>query len=145
MDPCTARPIVTIAFSSLLLVPGYGQPRKQPRNPEKGSTASVTASAWIGFGSSDRSLVRDYVRGLPADGLPPGLSQHHRLPPGLEKQLRRHGRLPPGLEKKLTPFPADLEARLAPLPQDCARAFLSGRAVIFNRRSQLILDAFMPF
>ena len=91
----------------------------------------------------DRSFISF---GAVTSSLPPGLAKRGgNLPPGLEKQLRRNGRLPPGLEKQLYPFPPELERRLPALPPDYGRAFIGGRAVIYNRSTSLILDVFVPF
>ena len=78
-------------------------------------------------------------------GLPPGLAKRNGdLLPGLEKQLRRNGRLPPGLEKKMTPYPPEIHGRLSPLAPGLARGFISGRAVIYNPRTRVILDIYIP-
>ncbi|MEZ5366925.1 MAG: hypothetical protein R2748_32455 [Bryobacterales bacterium] len=98
----------------------------------------------IVFGPQDRRIIREWVHAQPASGLPPGLAKRDRLPPGLEKQLRRKGSLPPGLEKKLTPFPADLDARLPPIGPDYERVFVNGRAAIVARIGQVVLDIFVP-
>jgi len=104
---------------------------------------SVEAGVAI-FSGSDQEVIQHYVRGLPTDGLPPGLAKRGgSLPPGLEKQLRKNGTLPPGLQKKLTPFPADLERRLPPLAPDLDRVFVEGRAVIYNRKTRAIVDVIL--
>lgn len=93
----------------------------------------------------DRESIRDYVRRTPADNLPPGLAKRGgALPPGLEKHLRRNGTLPPGLQKKLHPLPAELEHRLATLPPDLGRAFVSGRVILYNKKTSAILDILVP-
>jgi hypothetical protein len=90
-------------------------------------------------------MIRQYCRSLPPNSLPPGLARRGGdLPPGLEKQLQRNGHLPPGLQKRLDPFPPELEHRLTPLPADYGRAFIDGRAVIYDKSTSLILDVFVP-
>ena len=105
------------------------------------SQAAARAAAEI-FGEGDRTLIRRYF----ADNqsrLPPGLAKRGGdLPPGLERQLRRKGHLPPGLEKRLHAFPDDLERRLPRLGEGIARGVIGSRAVLLNRASNLILDAF---
>lgn len=67
------------------------------------------------------------------------------LPPGLQKKLYRTGRLPPGWEKKFETFPVALEGQLAVLPAGYRRGFIEGRAVIFDSRTQVIVDVAVLF
>ena len=115
---------------------------KGKKKGKKHSNSSVAVEAGVVvFSGSDREVIRDYIHGLPAAGLPPGLAKRGgSLPPGLEKQLRKNGTLPPGLQKKVTPFPVELERRLPGLAPDLERIFVEGRAVIYNRRTRAILD-----
>jgi hypothetical protein len=107
-----------------------------------GSGLGVAVEIFIG---SDRRIIRDWIRDQPASSLPPGLAKRESLPPGLQKQLAKKGKLPPGLEKKMiTPFPADLNRRLPPLREGLERIFVHGRAMIWNRETQVILDVFLP-
>jgi hypothetical protein len=66
--------------------------------------------------------------------------QHRSLPPGLQKKLRRTGQLPPGWQKKMRPFPSGLERQLILLPPRYERGFMDGYGVIFDRRTQSIVD-----
>lgn len=63
------------------------------------------------------------------------------LPPGLQKKYYRTGTLPPGWEKRFEPFPPSLVYRLPPPPPNCEMGFVDGRAVLFNRKTRVILDA----
>jgi|SRR5579864_7426412 len=123
----------------------FGQGKGNGKGKGKGQADSSTApSGQFSFGR-DRDVIREYCRTIPAGNLPPGLAKRGgNLPPGLEKQLQRNGHLPPGLEKNLYPFPVELERRLPPLPPDYGRAFIGGRAVIYNRSTSVILDIFIP-
>ncbi len=89
----------------------------------------------------DREVLRGWY-GEYQSQLPPGLAKKDRLPPGLEKQLVRRGTLPPGLQKRLQPCPEELERRLPPPPPDCAHVLISGRLVLLNRRTNIIVDIF---
>jgi hypothetical protein len=89
----------------------------------------------------DREILRGWY-GEHQSQLPPGLAKKDRLPPGLEKQLVRRGTLPPGLQKRLQPCPEELERRLPPPPPDCAHILISGRLVLLNRRTNIIVDIF---
>jgi hypothetical protein len=92
------------------------------------------------FRAQDREYVYSYYskRG---SGLPPGLAKKNgNLPPGLEKQLERNGTLPPGLQKKLQPCPVELTRQLPPLPPDYQRSVIGASIVIFNRRTNIVVD-----
>ena len=128
-------------FAALGQGKGNGKGKGKGHSEDGGSATSVQLS----FGR-DQGVIREYFRPIPPNNLPPGLSKRGGdLPPGLEKQLRRNGRLPPGLEKKLYPFPVELERRLPALEPDYGRAFIGGRAVIYNKSTSVILDVFIPF
>ena len=121
---------------------GKGHDKKHSSSAESRS-ALVAVDIFVG---EDCDIVREYVTHYPGGGLPPGLAKRGGdLPPGLRKHLRRTGTLPPGLRKKLAPFPSELEARLRPLRPDLKRAFIEGRAVIYNEKTSVVLDVFIPF
>ena len=67
--------------------------------------------------------------------------RYQRLPPGLQKKLRRTGQLPPGWQKRFAPFPVVVERQLIVLPRPYRRGIVDGYAVVFDPRSQLIIDA----
>jgi hypothetical protein len=114
-----------------------------PAAERHGASTAIAVDIFVG---GDREIIRGYVTDYPDGGLPPGLAKRDgELPPGLAKQLRKKGTLPPGLRKKLTPFPAALEARLPPLQPDLQRGFVEGRAVIYNSKTSVVLDVFIPF
>jgi hypothetical protein len=62
------------------------------------------------------------------------------LPPGLRKKYYRTGRLPPGWEKRFRPFPPAMIQRLPPPPPYCERGYVDGYAVVYDRRTRVILD-----
>lgn len=129
-----------LAAISLAGADGQG---KGPKEKQKHRDSRPRASVSV-FLDADRRVIREWVAGYPG-GLPPGLAKRGGdLPPGLEKQLRRNGRLPPGLEKKLYLFPPELEARLSPLEPGLRRAFLAGHAVVYDAKTSVILDVFIP-
>jgi hypothetical protein len=66
--------------------------------------------------------------------------QYRNLPPGLQKKLYRTGRLPPGWEKKMTPLPVIVERQMVPVPVDYRRGVIDGYAVIYNPRTQVVID-----
>jgi hypothetical protein len=106
----------------------------------------VDAHVAVGiFVDRDRDVIRGYYAGHPGN-LPPGLAKRGGdLPPGLEKQLRRKGHLPPGLDKRIVAFPVELERQLPPLKSGLTRGVIEGRAVIYNPKTSVILDACLVF
>lgn len=62
------------------------------------------------------------------------------LPPGLRKKYYRTGQLPPGWEKRFRPLPPIAIERLPPPPPYCERGFVDGYAVVYDRRTRLIVD-----
>src|SRR6266849_6694743 len=71
--------------------------------------------------------------------------RYRRLPPGLEKKLYRTGHLPPGWERRMEPVPIVVERQLAPLPGDYRRGFIDGSVVIYNPRTQIVVDVMAVF
>lgn len=143
-----AKIVSTIALTVLLAVGSWAKDRGKGNSKPKGdqtgqSRTAVTATVDI-FVGSDQEVIREYVSTYEGSGLPPGLSKRCSFPPGLEKQLRRKGKLPPGLQKKLVAFPPTLEQRLSVLKTGLKRGFIEGRAVIYNPKTSIILDVFVP-
>ena len=71
--------------------------------------------------------------------------RYRNLPPGLQKKLRRTGQLPPGWRKKMEPFPLVVERELVGLPSGYQRGVIDGHAVIYNPRTQVIVDVAVLF
>ncbi len=63
------------------------------------------------------------------------------LPPGLRKKYYRTGKLPPGWQKKIRPFPPELVRLLPPPPPNCEFGYIDGVAVVYDRRTRIILDS----
>jgi hypothetical protein len=105
----------------------------------------VTETARKVFSEIERRTIKDYYRdkhaahaGKTGRGLPPGLANRDRLPPGLEMQLQRNGRLPPGLEKQA--LPGELIGRLPPVPRGYERVIVDTHVVLVETASQIIAD-----
>lgn len=81
------------------------------------------------FRGSDYVLLQQYYAG-PRD-----------LPPGLRKKYYRTGTLPPGWAKRFQPMPVVLVQQLPPIPEYCERGYVDGYAVVYDRRTRVILDA----
>jgi hypothetical protein len=122
---------------------GKGHDKHGASGESHDSFTHVAVSIFVG---DDREVIREYIEHYPGGGLPPGLAKRGGdLPPGLQRQLRKKGTLPPGLRKKLVAFPPELEERLHPLEPGFRRAFIEGRAVIYNEKTSVVLDVFIPF
>jgi hypothetical protein len=92
------------------------------------------------FRSQDREVITTYYS-KHGKGLPPGLAKRNGdLPPGLEKQLERNGTLPPGLQKKMQPCPVEITRELPPLPPDYRRGIVGASIVVFNVRTNVVID-----
>ena len=80
------------------------------------------------FRQDDTDYLRRYYDG-PRD-----------LPPGLRKRYHRTGQLPPGWQKRIRPFPPAVIQRLPPPPPYCDRGYVDGYAVVYDRRTRVIVD-----
>ena len=96
------------------------------KNKNKGNGKDKHGDAY--FRQEDAVYLRQYYTG-PSN-----------LPPGLRKKYYKTGTLPPGWEKKFQPFPPALVQRLPPPPPDCDRGYIDGVAVVYDRRTRVILD-----
>jgi hypothetical protein len=81
------------------------------------------------FRREDYTIIQRYYDG-PRD-----------LPPGLRKKYYRTGSLPPGWQKKIRPFPPELRRVLPPLPPEYDCGYIEGVAVIYDRKTRIILDS----
>jgi hypothetical protein len=94
----------------------------------------TSVSVRVGFGERDVQLIRAHYA-----------PRYRNLPPGLAKKVARGGSLPPGWQKKWEPFPVALERDLTPLPGGYRRGVIDGHAVIYNAKSQTIIDVALLF
>ena len=86
------------------------------------------------FSSADVRIIREHYA-----------PRYRNLPPGLRKKVARGGALPPGWQKKYEPFPDVLEHRLVRLSPEYRRGVFDGHAVIYDRRSNVIVDVAVLF
>ena len=94
----------------------------------------ASAEVHVVFTSRDVGIIRQHYA-----------PRYRRLPPGLQKKYARTGQLPPGWQKKLEPFPVVVERELVVLPSGYRRGVLDGHAVIYNPRTQVIIDVAVLF
>jgi hypothetical protein len=88
----------------------------------------------VTFGSGDVSILREHYA-----------PRYRNLPPGLRKKVARGGELPPGWQKRYEPFPAAIERRLPPLSPEYRRGVFDGHAVIYNARTNVVIDVAVLF
>ena len=123
---------------SLGAAPPQGRGKKDKKSPhaaaaeDNRSTESV--SVRVVFGSGDVKVLRNHYA-----------PRYRSLPPGLQKKVARGKSLPPGWQKKFEPFPVAIERRLSPLPEGHRRGVIDGHAVIYNSRTNVILDVAVLF
>lgn len=93
-----------------------------------------TASIHVVFSTHELRVIREYYQ-----------PRYRNLPPGLRKKYARTGQLPPGWRKKMEPFPVVVERELVVLPSGYRRGVIDGNAVIYNPRTQVIVDVAILF
>ena len=71
--------------------------------------------------------------------------EYRSLPPGLSKKYYRTGQLPPGWQKKVRPLPVVVERQLVVLPPEYRRGMIDGYAVVYNPRTQIVIDVAAVF
>ena len=111
--------------------PRSGKPDKTAKN---GKVADNPTPVAVHFSTGDAGVLQTYYG-----------PRYKSLPPGLKKKVARGGQLPPGWQKKLQPFPIELERKLKPLPTDYGRGVFDGNAVIYDRRSHVVIDVTVLF
>ena len=112
---------------------------KNKNKPAKHTTTTaksdlVAAHIHVVFGKGDIVILRNHYE-----------PRYRNLPPGLRKKLARGGELPPGWQKKFEPFPTVIERQLPVLPQGYSRGVISGNAVIYNSRTNVVVDVAVLF
>jgi hypothetical protein len=122
----------TVAFAA----PSQGKSKKhsQAEHAKSGDGSDVRVNARVVFSSGEITIIRDHYA-----------PRYRNLPPGLQKKVARGGQLPPGWRKKFEPFPVVVERRLAVLPPNYRRGVIDGHAVIYNTKSNVVIDVTVLF
>ncbi len=136
------RRVICAMVAGLLLgvaavgaAPSQGKGKKQSgQEKSKDKSADTSVAVNVVFASADVTVLRDYY-----------VPRYRNLPPGLQKKVARGGQLPPGWQKKFEPFPVEVERRLPPVPDGYRRGVIDGHGVIFNTRSNVIIDVAVLF
>jgi len=129
MTRMTSLALIGVFMAGTVLAadsPGKDKGKKHGRETADPATR---VNAHVVFGPDDVVIVREYYA-----------PRYRNLPPGLQKKIARGGQLPPGWQKKLEPFPVAIERRLAPLPTGYRRGVIDSHAVIYNPRTNVIVD-----
>lgn len=107
---------------------------KQASAREHDSRSDANVSVHVVFGSGDIRILRDHYA-----------PRYRSLPPGLQKKVARGRALPPGWQKKFETFPVVVERQLPPLPRGYRRGVIDGHAVIYNSRTNVVVDLAVLF
>lgn len=134
------RTICTVIAGLLMSATLYAGPaasdhekgKKAKYEPVSENTRSV--SVRVAFEPRDVRVIREYYG-----------PRYRNLPPGLQNKYRRTGQLPPGWQKKMQPFVPRVERQLTVLPAGYQRGLIDGHAVIYNPRTQVIVDLAVLF
>jgi hypothetical protein len=124
----------TVAFAAPSQGKSKSKKHSQAEQAKSGDGTDVRVNARVVFSSGEITIIRDHYA-----------PRYRHLPPGLQKKVARGGQLPPGWRKKFEPFPVVVERRLAVLPPSYRRGVIDGHAVIYNTRSNVIIDVAVLF
>ena len=113
----------------LPLEAGSGEKRGKHHRSVDNRSAYPEPAVHLSFAPRQVQIIREYYA-----------PRYRRLPPGLQKKLWRTGQLPPGWQKKFEPFPVLIERQLYVLPGGYRRGVIDGHAVVFDPRTQMMLD-----
>jgi hypothetical protein len=142
MHRCLGVTVVCVLLSSVTAWAGEQSGRR--RGHREASRAHDTSrtrpsrdsqvAVHVVFSNAETHLMREHYQ-----------TRYRNLPPGLKKKYARTGQLPPGWQKKVEPLPVELERRMVALSPEHRRGILDGHAVIYNPRTQVIIDATLLF
>ncbi len=116
---------------------GQSKPKHSKHEQREASTSDkdrTSVQIHFSFSNRDVRVLREYYA-----------PRYKKLPPGLQKKLARGGQLPPGWQKKIEPMPVVLERDMVVLPPDYRRGVIDGHAVVYNPKTQVILDVTVLF
>ena len=134
--------LICATVAGLLLVgaavgasPSQGKSKnKASQEKAKDKATDAGVAVHVVFAPADVTVLRNYYA-----------PRYRDLPPGLQKKVARGGQLPPGWQKKFEPFPVVLERQLPVLPPDYRRGVMDGHGVIYNSRTNVIIDIAVLF
>ena len=136
MKRITGITLIAVLLAGVALTaesPKQGRGRKKG-NYDRGGADTARVAIHVTFASSDVVILREHYA-----------PRYRNLPPGLQKKVARGGQLPPGWQKKFEPFPVAVERRLVALPSGYRRGVIDGKAVIYDPRTNVIIDLAVLF
>ena len=126
--------LVVGAASTAVASQGKGKKHGKPERASHVVEGDTRVAVSVTFGSADVRVIRRHYE-----------PRYRNLPPGLQKKVARGGELPPGWKKKLEPFPVGLERELPVLLSGYRRGVIDGHAVIYNSRTNVVIDVAVLF
>jgi hypothetical protein len=127
--------IAALLVSTTLYAGPSGNDKDKGKKAKYEPASNATnVSVRIAFQPREVRIIREYYG-----------PRYRTLPPGLQKRYRRTGQLPPGWQKKMEPFPVSVERQMTVLPAGYSRGVIDGHAIIYNSRSQTIVDLAVLF
>jgi hypothetical protein len=126
--------LFTGAASAALASQGKGKKHGKHERVSNVHEDETRVAVGVTFGSADVRLIRRHYE-----------ARYRNLPPGLQKKVARGGELPPGWKKKFEPLPIAVERQLPVLPTGYRRGVIDGHAVIYNSRTNVIVDVAVLF
>lgn len=129
--------VLVVGASVAAAAPPQGKGKKharheRARNDKEARDASVAVH--VTFASADVTILRNHYA-----------PRYRALPPGLQKKVARGGQLPPGWQKRFEPFPVAIERELRPLPPGYRRGIIDGHAVIYDSRTNVVVEVAVMF
>jgi hypothetical protein len=135
MNRTLCMAIAGLLVSSTLYAGPSGNDKDKGKKAKYEPVSNTTSvSVRIAFEPREVRIIREYYG-----------PRYRTLPPGLQKKYRRTGQLPPGWQKKMQPFPVAVERQMTVLPGGYSRGVIDGHAIIYNSRTQTIVDLAVLF
>ena len=135
MNRTLCMAVAGVLLSSTLYAGPAGNSNDKEKKAKYEPVSNTTsASVRIAFQPREVRIIREYYG-----------PRYRSLPPGLQKKYHRTGQLPPGWQKKMQPFPVAVVRQMTGLPGGYSRGVIDGHAIIYNSRTQTIVDLAVLF
>jgi hypothetical protein len=132
---CIALGSLLITASAAAAAPHKDKPKSHGKQAVSGDDrADTRVAVQVSFTAAELRIIREHYA-----------PRYRNLPPGLQKKVARGGQLPPGWQKKYEPFSPVVERRLGPLSPEYRRGVCDGHAIIYNPRTNVVIDVAVLF